>query len=110
MATNSRKVSAGPVSTGLSGNDSIVAIATANSITNNALVTVTNLFANSNVPHVTVGNNAVSTANLIIRSVPANVPLSSGSPGVQGHVVYDANFGYVCVATNSWKRFALSTF
>lgn len=110
MATNSRKVSAGPVSTGLSGSDTIVVIATANSITNNALVTVTNLFANTNVPHVTVGNNALSTANLVVRSVPANVPLSSGASGVQGQVVYDAGFVYICVATNSWKRAALSTF
>ncbi len=36
--------------------------------------------------------------------------ISSSSPGIPGDMRYDANFLYVCVATNSWKRIALLAF
>jgi hypothetical protein len=29
--------------------------------------------------------------------------------GYQGEICYDANFVYVCTATNTWKRAALTT-
>jgi hypothetical protein len=108
VASKARKGSTCPASTGLLGSDSLIAIATANSITNNAIVNTAILFANTNVPHVTVGNNALSTANLVIRSVVA--PPISASNGVQGQMVWDSGFLYVCVANNSWKRTALVTF
>lgn len=38
------------------------------------------------------------------------VPLTSTSPGTQGQIVSDANFLYVCVAKNSWKRIPLTAF
>jgi hypothetical protein len=37
------------------------------------------------------------------------VPATATSPGTTGDVRYDANFVYVCVATNTWKRAPLST-
>jgi hypothetical protein len=55
-----------------------------------------------------VGNNAMSTANLVVRSSTA--PSNSSSNGVQGQMVWDSGYLYVCVANNSWKRAALSTF
>ena len=36
-------------------------------------------------------------------------PASATATGVAGDVRYDANYVYVCVATNTWKRTALST-
>lgn len=36
-------------------------------------------------------------------------PLTSSSSGVAGDMRYDANYVYVCTATNTWKRIALST-
>lgn len=38
-----------------------------------------------------------------------NTPASSSASGTQGTVEFDANFVYVCTATNTWKRSALST-
>lgn len=110
MAARAKKGSALPVSTGLAGNDYVIAIANVASVVNNAIVTATNFFANTNVPHVTVGNNAMSTANLVVRSVPAGIPGSSGANGAIGQIKWDANFLYVCVGTNSWKRTTLVSF
>jgi hypothetical protein len=38
-----------------------------------------------------------------------SVPSNSSSNGLAGTVAYDANYLYVCVGTNTWKRTALST-
>ena len=37
-------------------------------------------------------------------------PPTSTSTGKQGEMRQDANFLYVCVGTNQWKRTALNTF
>lgn len=38
-----------------------------------------------------------------------SVPSNADSTGTAGQVAYDANYFYICVATNTWKRAALST-
>lgn len=45
--------------------------------------------------------------NVVLHS---GAPATSSSTGVQGQVAYDANYMYICVATNTWKRIATSTF
>ena len=37
------------------------------------------------------------------------VPPASTSPGVKGQIAWDANYIYICIATNTWKRTALTT-
>jgi hypothetical protein len=37
------------------------------------------------------------------------VPPASNSPGTKGQISWDANYVYVCIATNTWKRTALTT-
>jgi hypothetical protein len=37
------------------------------------------------------------------------VPATATSAGVAGQVAYAAGFLYVCVATNTWRRTALSS-
>ena len=39
-----------------------------------------------------------------------DAPASSSAAGVAGQTAVDANYIYVCTATNTWKRVALSTF
>ena len=51
---------------------------------------------------------AVTTPELFISN--SATPPSSTSSCVTGAIEWDANFTYVCIATNSWKRAALSTF
>ena len=36
-------------------------------------------------------------------------PASATATGTTGTIVYDSNYIYVCVATNTWKRVAIST-
>lgn len=40
-------------------------------------------------------------------NITAAVPATSTSTGVAGTVAYDANYVYVCIATNTWKRLNL---
>ena len=51
-------------------------------------------------------NNRLST-KLELQTDAA--PASATDTGVTGEIRYDANYVYVCVATNTWKRVALST-
>jgi hypothetical protein len=40
----------------------------------------------------------------------SQTPASSSASGSAGDIAWDSSYLYVCVATNSWKRIALSTF
>jgi len=42
--------------------------------------------------------------------VSTATPASAAASGVAGTIVWDSNYIYVCTATNTWKRTALSTF
>jgi len=44
-----------------------------------------------------------------IRIATANTPASAGATGTTGEIAWDANYIYVCTATNTWKRTAIST-
>jgi hypothetical protein len=60
-----------------------------------------------------LGTNA-ATAKLdvnsdIIRLRTAKTPASAGAAGNQGDICWDADYLYVCVATNTWKRAAIAT-
>lgn len=37
-------------------------------------------------------------------------PLAWNSTGLAGQEAYDANYYYICVATNTWRRTAIATF
>jgi len=47
----------------------------------------------------------VNTLNIAAPNVPAN----ASDTGTAGDVAWDANFIYICVATNTWKRVAIAT-
>ena len=38
-----------------------------------------------------------------------NAPASASANGFKGEIRYDSNYIYVCVADNTWKRVALSS-
>lgn len=109
MATiHPRKVSDCALVTGLSSNDKLFVVSNdVGGVTNNALITASNFFSNTPVSFMTTGNNAVSTANLVVRTATT---MQSNSIGVEGQIKWDINFIYVCIANNVWKRVALSSF
>jgi hypothetical protein len=43
------------------------------------------------------------------KSVMTTVPANAGAAGVAGQIAADASYLYVCVATNTWRRVAIST-
>lgn len=47
--------------------------------------------------------------NLVIPTVTSSAPATVGSTGTAGTIAYDSGFLYVCVATNTWKRVALTS-
>lgn len=44
-----------------------------------------------------------------IRIRTAQTPASAGATGTAGMICWDSSYVYVCVATNTWKRAAIST-
>lgn len=56
-----------------------------------------------------LGRPLVDQVGRFLVSDARNAPVSPSSPGVKGDVRFDANYLYVCIATNSWKRVGLST-
>jgi hypothetical protein len=47
--------------------------------------------------------------NDTVRVRTARTPASASATGATGEICWDANYIYVCTATNTWKRSALST-
>ena len=45
----------------------------------------------------------------VLRLRTAKTPSSAGDTGNTGDICWDANYVYVCIATNTWKRSPLST-
>ena len=44
-----------------------------------------------------------------IRVGTAKTPATSGATGTTGEIAWDADYIYVCTATNTWKRVAIAT-
>lgn len=75
----------------------------------------------TNGPVVSSGNlygQSISTSSYYyiqcdgdtIRMSLSRTPASSGDTGYSGEICWDANYLYVCISSNTWKRVALNTF
>lgn len=51
----------------------------------------------------------LDTASSGIRIRDDHTPASASADGFKGQIVWDANYIYICTATNTWKRAGLST-
>lgn len=89
MADNSKKVSELPTAANVAASDRILVLRDP-----------------SGTPSVRTVNANIFAANLIISNT---VPATASSNGVAGIIARDTNYIYVCVANNTWKRAALST-
>lgn len=97
MSDGSVRTSEFPAKTALGAADSVVVNVTAsNGVTNTCLATVTTLLNASNVTSICIPNSAP--------------PANSTANGVPGTIVWDSSYIYLCVANNSWRRFAGGTF
>ena len=62
----------------------------------------------TNTVKVTNGSSGDGTISGQLRSV-GTAPATAASTGTAGDVRYDASFVYICTATNTWKRAAITT-
>jgi len=107
MAERSKKVSELNALTNASGDDLLIIVdqpGTANAATNK--ITVGSFFANVNTNTVF---KQVTTANTFKLSNTTNTPANSSANGATGEIRIDSIYVYVCVANNTWKRVAIST-
>jgi len=56
-----------------------------------------------------VWQSLLSSSGNTIRVGTAKTPASATDTGNAGEICWDSSYIYVCVATNTWKRTALST-
>ena len=89
MADNSRKVSDLPTAANVAATDRVLVL---RDPSGNASVRTVNF--------------STLSANLLISNA---VPVSSSSTGLPGTIRFDTNYVYVCIANNTWKRAALSS-
>jgi hypothetical protein len=66
-------------------------------------VTVTNALTSASV----TAANTLTFSNILVGTQATK---SNSSTGTTGQICWDANYIYVCVSTNTWKRVALSSF
>lgn len=63
--------------------------------------------ANIDVSYAVETNRATVTGNLVVAN--GYVPSSNSSAGTAGQIVWDSGNIYVCTATNTWMRAALTS-
>ena len=55
---------------------------------------------------------AITAANITLGArpiIPTHTPASATATGTAGEIAWDANYIYICTATNTWKRVAIGT-
>lgn len=68
---------------------------------------ISNGMVNAFVSSFTFGNSGAQCKVVIANP---NVPANASAAGTAGEIAWDSGHLYVCVATNTWKRVAISTF
>ena len=75
--------------------------------------TVINMGTQGNVNTITIGSSSSSVSNTTLNGtiiMPRTAtPASATATGTTGTIVWDADYIYVCTATNQWKRVLIST-
>jgi hypothetical protein len=74
----------------------------------NLTFTGTVLTVTGNVVATRVTTDNLTTTRMV-ANVTDTVPATATDTGNRGEIRFDSNYMYVCIATNTWKRFALST-
>jgi hypothetical protein len=74
-----------------------------------AILQTTGIVGIGTIAPVISGTGKLHMAGDTIRLDTARTPASAGAAGNVGEVCWDSGFIYVCVATNTWKKAAIST-
>jgi len=55
------------------------------------------------------GSKVYELSNTTATAITPGAPASASASGTAGEIRYDSNYIYICTATNTWKRVAIST-
>lgn len=72
------------------------------------------MYANTNTSPILEAGKGISLTPsdqviLIDNLIPIDAPVSASDTGTAGELMADSDYLYVCIATNTWKRVAIST-
>jgi hypothetical protein len=81
--------------------DDIVYIAYASNTSDSAII----LGSHTPAPDISI----VDITGDNVRVQTSQTPATAAAAGQQGEIAWDANYLYVCIAANTWKRAGLST-
>jgi hypothetical protein len=94
----------------------IAAVGNTNSIVIGALArgdgSNTTVIGNTSTTSTRIAGTATSvlrTSGDTLRIDNDRTPATAGAAGNEGDICWDANYIYVCVAANTWKRVAIAT-
>jgi len=99
----------------ISGTEHKWYIGAAQTVAENSSVTMSEAMRIDSSGRLLVGTSSDSGGALLqvngdrVRIATAKTPASAGATGTTGEICWDANYIYVCTATNTWKRTAIST-
>lgn len=65
------------------------------------------VLTNGNTSNLSITANSITVNAITVSNT--FTPASASAAGTKGQIVWDANYIYVCVATNTWKRAAIGT-
>jgi len=101
-----KKITELPAHTNASGDDLLLVVDSPAANAETRKMTLTNFFANVSA---NVSVTSKITTNALYLSNTVNRPSSSSAAGYPGEIRVDANYIYVCVSTNTWKRASISS-
>jgi len=101
------KISALPTNAGVTGDDLLLVVNDPAGTPTSQQVTISTLFGAVAANTVVNGTMTVNSNTFIVAT--ASTPASASATGTAGQIAWDANYVYVCISTNTWKRTLLST-
>ena len=103
-----QKISDLTAATSIAGEDVIGFVDDPNGTPTNKKITVNEIFGA--VPANTVFTGTMGVNGTILNVSTAATPANSTATGTQGDIQWDTSYVYVCTATDTWKRIALTSF
>jgi hypothetical protein len=94
---------------GLNNSDSNTIVIGASAIADGANTTVLNTTSTTSTKIEGTSSSTLIVSGQNLRLVTQRTITTASDTGVKGDICHDSNYIYVCVATNTWKRVAIST-
>jgi len=74
-----------------------------------SLIATTSITAGTTIQATGAITSGAALTGTALNVTTSYTPATSSSTGVKGQITWDNSYVYICIATNTWKRAALST-